>query len=451
MLPREQYNMLLPKHKYTRAFCTEEEIEIADRIREFVDREIMPRRHDLEGGWHRDEKLALDTLWKLYAELVKLGTSKINMPKKFGGLGLSGVCTQMVGEELGRGDYALATLPAKILWVVGAMNLAKREDLLEEFAPQIAGDEPWTACMAITEPAGGANIEDPAMELRTVRTTAKLEGDEWVIDGHKIWPGPSGPADHFKTERLKGMIGYWTVATTDPAKGEEGAGLFIVPGDANGLNFSKPYEKMGQCWGDENCDIWFDNVRIPKRYRVDTKPGEGANIIKGAIIGWGRLGTGAKLTGHAQAVLEIVLEQTGRREIAGKPVRERSMFAAIIAEMFSMIEVSRQYRLSVAWQARHPEIYGAPWSPEMLAKCSLARLFSGDAIEFCVNKGMELMGAYGYAYDYEIEKYMRDFKISKMWLGGPQRDALDIAQGLYGPFKWGGYEEWLTAGGELKI
>ncbi|MBI4187148.1 MAG: acyl-CoA/acyl-ACP dehydrogenase [Chloroflexi bacterium] len=451
MTPSEQYNMLLPKYKYTRAFCTEEEIDIADGIRQFVDREIMPRRHDLEGGWHRDEKLALDTLWKLYAELVKLGTARLNMPKKFGGLGLSGICAQMIGEELGRGDYALATLPAKITWVVGTMNLAGREDLLEEFAPRIVTDEPWTACMAITEPAGGANIEDPAMEFKTIRTTARLEGEEWVINGHKIWPGPAGPADHFKTRHLKGMIGYWTVATTDPAQGAGGVGLFIVPGDAEGLSFSKPYQKMGQCWGDENTDIWFDNVRIPKRYRVDARPGEGARIIKGAVIGWGRLGTGAKLTGQAQAVLEIVLEHTGKREIAGKPVRERSLFAAIIAEMLKMTELARQYRLSVAWQAAHPEIYGPPWSPEMIARFSLARLYAGEAIEFCANKGMELMGAYGYAYDYHVEKYMRDFKIAKLWLGGPQRDTLDIAQGLYGPFKWAGYEGWLKSGAEVKV
>lgn len=444
-----KYKMLDPKYKYTKAFCTDEEIEMAQRIREFVDKEVMPRRHDLEGGWYREEKLALDTLHKLYAEFVKLGLTKSNLPERLGGLGLSPIVRQMINEELARGDIGSATMVGKIHWIVSFMLAAKRDDLLEEFAPYIITDDPWTACVAITEPAGGANLEDPAFEFRTVRTIAKLEGDEYVINGHKIWPGPAGPADHFKTEYLKGMLGYWTVATTDPSKGEEGAGIFIVPPDAKGISFSKPYEKMGFCWTDENVEIWFDDIRIPKRYRIDTEPGQGANIIKGFVIGLGRLAGAARLTGLSQAALEIALDWTGERQIAGKPVRERSLFATMIAEMLRMIEVSRQYYLSVTWQVMHADTYGPPWSPEMIAKFSAARSFAADTAEFVTNKAMELMGSYGYSYDYHVEKYMRDFKIVKMWLGGAQRDRLDIAQGLYGPFKWGGWEEWVRAGGKV--
>jgi alkylation response protein AidB-like acyl-CoA dehydrogenase len=447
----EQYKLLLPKYKYTRVFCSEQDIEIAERVRDYIDREVMPRRHDLEGGWHRDEKLAVDTRWKVFADLFKMGVTKINLPKRFGGLELGRMCGQIVSEEMSRADVGLSTQLGKLNWITGIMRTAKRDDLLEEFAPQLGGDDAWAACVAITEPSGGASIEDPALEFRTIRTIAKQEGDEWVINGHKLWPGPAGPAGDFKTEHLKGIMGYWVVATTDPSLGKGGVGVFIVPPDAEGLDFSKPYQKMGQCYTDDNCDIWFDNVRIPERYRVDTQPGEGANIVQGAIVAHGRLGSAFKLLGLCDAVLEIVLEHTGRRQIAGKPVRERSYFAAIIAEMFKRVEVCRQYSLSVAWQATQPDIYGPLWSPEMKAKASLARSFSGDMAEFCTNKGMELMGAYGYAYDYHVEKYMRDFKMVKLWLGGPQRDMLDIAQGLYGPFKWAGYEEWLRSGAEITI
>lgn len=446
----EKYTMLEPKYKYTRAFCTEEEIAMAERIKEFVDREIMPRRHDFEGGWHRDEKLALDTLHKIYAEEVKMGLTKSNLPTKFGGLGLSPIVRNMINEELSRGDIGSATLVGKIHWIVSFMAAAGREDLLEEFAPRIVNEnEPWTACVSISEPAGGSNLEDPAFEFRTIRTIARLEGDEYVINGHKIWPGPGGPADHFKTKYLKGILGYWTVATTDPSKGAEGAGVFIVPPDAEGLTFSKPFDKMGFCWSDENVEIWYDNIRIPKRYRIDTKPGEGANIIKGYVIGLGRLAGAARLTGLSQAALEIALDRTGEREIGGTRLRERSYFASILAEMARMVALSRQYYLSVTWRAMHPEIYGPHWSKEMLAEYSLARSFAADTAEFCTNRAMELMGSYGYCYDYHVEKYMRDFKIVKMWLGGAQRDRLDIAQGLFGPFKWAGWEKWLQDGGKV--
>jgi len=441
------YKMLDPKVKYPRCFCTDEEIDMAARMREFTDKELMKERHAFEGGWHRDEKLALDTLHKQYAQCAKLGLTKSNMPTKFGGLGLSPVVRNMVNLELSRADIGLATMVGKIHWIVSFMAATKREDLLEEFAPRIVGDEPWTACVAISEPAGGSNLEDPAFEFRSIRTIAKIEGDEVVINGHKIWPGPSGPAEHFQTEYLKGILGYWTVVQRDPSKGAEGAGMVYVPPDAKGFSVSKPFEKMGFVWSDDNCELWYDNVRLPKRYMLDTEPGMGANLIKGYVIGLGRLAGAARLTGLSEAVLEIVLDWTGNRDIAGVPIRERSYFASILAEMFRMIELSRNYMLSVTWQVTHPEIYGEHWSPEMIARYSAARSFAADTAEFCTNRAMELMGSYGYTYDYHIEKYMRDFKIVKMWLGGAQRDRLDIAQGLYGPFKWGGMDEWIKQGG----
>ncbi len=442
MVHEEYYKLLAPEFKYTRAFCTEDEIRMADTIRNFVNKEIMPRRHDLEGGWHRDEKLAIETQHDLYSRLVDLGLTKSNLPTEYGGLGLSPVVRQMINEELARGDIGLATMVGKIHWIVSFMLAAKRNDLLRELAPRIVGDESWTACVAITEPAGGANLEDPGQQFRTVRTIAREDGGDYVIKGHKIWPGPAGSLERFQSDKLKGHLGYWTVCTTDPAKGAEGIALIHIPPDAKGMSFSKPYEKMGFCWSDENVDIYLDDVRVPKRYRIDTEPGQGATIVKGYVIGLGRLAGAARLTGLSQAVLEIVLNATKHREIVGLPQRERSLFATYLGEMLRYIELSRQYYLSVTWQVTNPSIYGAHWSPEMIAKYSAARSFAADCAKFVCNTGMEMMGSYGYAYEFNVEKYMRDYKIVQMWLGGAQRDRLDIAQGLYGPFTWGGYQEW---------
>ncbi|MCG6880787.1 MAG: acyl-CoA dehydrogenase family protein [Deltaproteobacteria bacterium] len=440
MVHEEYYKLLDPKFKYTRAFCTEDEIQMAETMRQFVNKEIMPHRQDLEGGWHRDEELAVETQHELYAKLVDLGVTKSNLPETYGGLGLSPVVRQMVNEELSRGDIGLATMVGKIHWIVSFMLAAKRDDLLKEFAPRIVGDQSYTACVAITEPAGGANLEDPAQEFRTIRTIAKEDGGDWVINGHKIWPGPSGPLERFQSKHMEGHLGYWTVCTTDPSLGPEGVALIHIPPDAKGMEFSKPYEKMGFCWSDDNVDIYLDNVRVPKRYRIDTEPGQGAHIVKAYVIGLGRLAGAARLTGLSQAALEIVLNSAKHREIVGQPMRERSLFANHLAEMFRYIELARQYYLSVTWQVMHPEIYGAHWTPEMIAKYSAARSFAADCAKFVCNLGMEMMGSYGYAYEFNLEKYMRDYKITQMWLGGAQRDRLDIAQGLFGPFKWGGFE-----------
>jgi len=442
MVHDEYYKMLSPEFKYTRAFCTEEDVSMAESIRKFVNKEIMPKRQDLEGGWHRDEKLAIETQHELYAKLVGLGVTKSNLPTEYGGLGLSPVVRQMVNEEISRGDIGLGTLVGKIHWIVSFMVAAKRDDLLKEFAPRIIGEDSWTACVAITEPAGGANLEDPGQQFRTIRTIAKPDGDDYVINGHKIWPGPAGGLERFQSKDMKGHLGYWTVATTDPAKGEEGVALIHIPPDAKGMTFSNPYEKMGFCWSDENVEIYFDNVRVPKRYRIDTEPGEGANLVRGLVIGLGRLAGAARLVGLSQAVMEIVLNSAKHREIVGMPMRERSLFAMYLGEMFRYIDMARQYYLTTTWQVTHPELYGPPWSHEMVAKFSASRSFAGDCARYVCNTGMEMMGSYGYAYEFNLEKYMRDYKIVQMWLGGAHRDRLDIAQGLYGPFTWGGFDEW---------
>jgi alkylation response protein AidB-like acyl-CoA dehydrogenase len=452
MSAEAKYPLLLPEYKYSRVFATEQEILMAKTIREWVNKEILPKRQDLEGGWNRDETLAHKTLYELYYQAHQLGLTISNLPKEFGGLALSPIVRNMINEEVSRGDIGLATLIGKIHWIVSIMwnRVVQRRDLLEEFAPKITSKVPYIACVNITEPAGGANIEDPALEFHTLNTIiARKEGSYWKLNGHKIWPGPAGEPSYWDKwhemmpNKFAGHLGYWVVVTEDPARGEETAGVMYHPYNQEGVSFSKPFKKMGFSWTDENVEIWYKDVRVPLRYRIDQKAGDGAKIIKGYIIGLGRLAGAARLTGLSTAVLEIVLEWTKNRYIAGKPVRERSYFAAILAEMFRMIELSRNYYLSITWQVMHPEIYGEPWEPQMVTKFSVARSFAGDTAEYVVNRGMELMGSYGYVFEMNLEKYYRDFKIVQMWLGGAQRDRLDIAQGLYGPFKWAGYEEWL--------
>ncbi len=428
------YRILRPAEKYNRAFFTDEEIAMLETIAKFVEEEVFPKRQDLEGGWHRDEELAEKTIDELYEGLVKLGVQKANIPKEFGGLGGSFLFRLAVAEEISRGDSGLATDVGKIHWIIGAITAAKRNDLLEQLAPKLIGDECWTACVAISEPSGGANVEDPTQEGRTIATRAILKGDEYIIRGHKIWPGPAGPASVFKREKRKGILGYIVVANTDPELGRDGIGLFWVPPDAPGLSFSKPFEKMGMSFTDRNTEIWFEDVRIPKENRL-AGPGKDADIFYGIIAGAGRLVGAARCTGAAEAMFEIALEWTKHREIVGKPVRERSLFAAMIGEMAREIEASRAYYCSVGWMAMHPDIYGMPWSHQMLGRFSAARSHACDTAVWVGNRVMELMGSYGYIFESNLEKYLRDIKIIQLWLGGAQRDRLDMALALY-PFKW---------------
>lgn len=170
-------------------FCTDEELLMAKSMREFTEKEVFPKRQDLEGGWHRDEELAHKTLYELYYKCHKLGLTIANLPSEYGGLGLSPIVRQMINEELSRGDLGLSTLVGKIHWIVSFMynRVNIRRGLLEEFAPKLTGSVPYIACVCITEPEGGANIEDPSLEFRTLNVTiVKKDGDVYILNGHKI-------------------------------------------------------------------------------------------------------------------------------------------------------------------------------------------------------------------------------------------------------------------------
>ena len=413
------------RKKFMGAIAREEDWQIAEAVHEFVEKEVMPRRQDLEGGWHRDETLARNTLEKILKGLVDLGLQKAFLPKEMGGLGITSAVTgYVIDYELSKGDVALwMILPGLISWAMYPALVSGRMDLIEElFKDKLLDDKPHKACVAITEPAGGVNIMDPSMHGRTITTTARLEGDEWVINGQKIWPCNSGDAD----------IVYLTVCTTDPKKGDEGIALIYVPPDTPGLSIGKPIEKMGLCMTDLNTEIFYEDVRVPKHYRV-AGPGKDSEILHD-LSAQARLFCSAQMTGAAEAVLETVLNYTKERKIV-KPIREHSLHASIIADMAIAIETSRAYGLQVAWMADHPEIYGRWGSPTMLARCSAAKVYAGDQALWVINKAMELMGSYGIAFEHNVEKYLRDVKVMQLVEAGQQRGRLDVALGFY-KFGW---------------
>jgi alkylation response protein AidB-like acyl-CoA dehydrogenase len=397
-------------------------LRIVAAVREFVDKEIMPRRQDMEGGWHRDKALANRTFTKIHQGLVDIGVQRASWPEALGGLGVSGTVYNMIIEEISRGDVGLATHMSIINWVLSPALRAGRRDLLAEFVPRICDDHPHGCCMAITEPSGGTNTEDPTQHGRTIFTLAEEDGDHWVINGHKIWPSGASVAD----------ITYCVVCSTDPEAGDEGVALIYVPPDAKGLSFSAPYEKMGMCYTDVNAEIFFKDVRVPKKYRV-AGPGKDAEILHD-IVGMGRLGTCHMALGAAQACFETVLQWTRERQIAGRPVRSRSMHAGILGEMAQKIESARAYAQQVGRMVGSGR-FGSAGAPLLLSKCSAAKFHACGATEWVTHRAMELMGSYGYVFDYHIEKYLRDVKILSLWLGGPHRALLDTALGYF-DFEW---------------
>ena len=403
---------------------SEEYLTLLSHYQDFVNKEIMPYRRDLDGGsLHKDEALALRTVERIHQKTVDFGMQKSYFPKELGGLGLGSIEFNVTAnEEVARGDCGIASSRTLSAWAFTPALLAPNMRLLTEYAPRICGEKTFISCVAMTEPDGGCNLMDPAQCGRTIKTTARLDGDEWVINGQKLWPSGTGTAEI-----------YLTLCTTDASKGEEGIALIYVPKDTPGLSFGVPEAKMGLIYTEHNGAIYYDNVRVPKDYRV-AGPGTDAKILHDTLS-IGRIGTCALALGPAQAALEIALDYTKERYIAGKQVREHSMHAGVLADMVIAIESARAYYIQVSKMADNPNIYGRVGDAYLHGKASAAKVLACDTAVMVTNRAMELMGSMGCSEEMHVEKYLRDVKIMQLVEGGSHLGRLDTIRALY-PFNW---------------
>jgi len=406
--------LAIPKHVCLEEFMTEEEKTLRDATRAFVDGVIIPIRQQVDAD-EREHKIIEPVMKQI---LLDFGAQRLLFPEKYGGLGTGSMrSSYWACEELARGDSGMCVAALVTGWALMPIVFEpyRREDLLEEFAKIFCKDELHFGCFAMTEPQGGCDIENvDVMKGRTISTTARLEGDEWVINGEKQWPTNGGIASL-----------YLTVCTTDPDLGEEGIALIYVPAPTKGLDFGDFEVKAGMA-ADRNCSIYFDNVRVPKRYRV-AGPGDDAKLFRQQLVA-GNIGSAGISLGPAQNTFEIVTKYATERVVAGKHIKEHSINAGILADMAIWVETARTYALNVAHMFDRPEIYGPRWSSEMLAKSRIAKVYAADVAVKVTNRAMELMGSNGYSRPYDVEKHWRDVKMTQQWLAGSIVGRLDIAR-----------------------
>jgi alkylation response protein AidB-like acyl-CoA dehydrogenase len=391
---------------------TEEERLVQQAVRAFVDNEIMPVRQQLDDD---KDHVLID---KISEKLKDLGFQRSVVPERYGGLPQRSVVgTSILMEEIARGDVGLAVSLGCTGWSIMPATLANNEAVLRKVAAVFCGDELRRGCFAITEPEGGCDAENPALRGKTISTRAVLDGDDWVLTGSKRFPSNAGISAY-----------YCVVCTTDPSLGDEGIALIYVPHPSEGLSFGK-FENKAGLQADRNCDVYLDGVRVPKENRA-AGPGEDARLLH-INLTIGRIASGALAVGAAQGAFETVLEYTGNRIVAGKPIREHSICAGMLADMAIGIETARTYYLTAAYMFDRPEIYGPPESSGHLSRGSIAKVYGTEVAIMVANKAMELMGSYGYMREYDVEKYWRDCKEIQLWEGGAQLGRFDVVRGYY--------------------
>lgn len=391
---------------------TDEQKMFRETLRKFVDKEIMPFREELEKDYGLVEKV--------HQKLVDFGIQSGGYPPEYGGTGPYSSCVTLaiMIEELTRGDAGIAVSALTNAGGLGLAMLAGNKAVLDRFASAFCGDKVNYFCYAMTDSTGGCDTENPLLKGRGITTKARLEGDEWVINGNKSWPTNAGLASV-----------YLVICTTDPDAGNEGIAQIYVPGDAPGLFFGKPETKVGYktC---VNASIFLDNVRVPKDYRL-AGPGDDARFFQADSMALGQWMNAAQCLGIAQPAFDIALDYTKDRKSAGKPVREWSLTAGILADMATRLEMMRGGIYNYALMLDHHEPYGPPFLNKMISKANALRVFSGEACEFIVNKAMELLGANGLSPEYHLEKYYRDAAITRVVLGGQQISRYRVARGYY--------------------
>jgi alkylation response protein AidB-like acyl-CoA dehydrogenase len=395
---------------------SKEELQIRQAMREFTQKEIIPRAKGLEANYSLVEEV--------HQKLVDLGVQSDGYPAEYGGGGHGSMTALgIICEELAKGDAGIslsAGINAGI--ILHPAVVVQNKAVMDKFIPAFCSGKVAYACLSMTDEAGGADTENPLLGGAGIKTIAKLEGDEYVINGSKAWPTHGGIAEC-----------YLTVCTTDPDAGDEGVALIYVPKDAPGLSFGKPEKKM-LFKTSINSAVFYDNVRVPKEYRL-AGPGMDANIYKFATAGPGWHSSTIAL-GIAQRAFEIALDYTGNRMGGFKPVRQHSMVAGILADMAIGIEMMRGSVYNLSYMMDHLDVYGPPWTPQFISKASATRVYASDTVVEIVNNGAELLGSMAISEDFPYEKCLRDAKITQLWLGGQQICRYRVMKGYYDLKNW---------------
>jgi alkylation response protein AidB-like acyl-CoA dehydrogenase len=351
---------------------TEDERAIVELVREFVNRDVKPVVRDLEHANTYPEKLI--------EQMKQLGVFGLAIPQPWGETKVSTPCYALVTEELARGWMSLAgamgghTVVAKMLIEFGT------DEQRQRYLPKMATGQ-LRAAMALTEPGGGS-------DLQALRTTARRDGDGYVINGSKTW---------ISNARRSGLMAL--LCKTDPAADPPHAGISVLLAEPGpGFTVSRDLPKLGYK-GVESCELSFDDYRLPASALLGGREGEGfAQMMRGLEVG--RINVAARAVGVGRAALEDALAYAQQRETFGRPIWQHQSIGNYLADMATKLTAARQL---VLYAARR---YDAGVRADMEA--GMAKLFASETAMQIALDAVRIHGGYGYSTEFDVERYFRD-------------------------------------------
>ncbi|MBO7200021.1 MAG: acyl-CoA dehydrogenase [Bacteroidales bacterium] len=363
-------------------------------IREFAEKEVKPLAAEID----EQERFPIETVEKM----GKIGLMGIPIPKQYGGAGGTNMMYGMAVEELSRvcGTTGVVLSAHTSLCAAPILENGTEEQKMK-YLPKLASGE-WVGAFGLTEPNAGTDAAGQ-------QTTAVLDGEEWVLNGSKIFITNGGYA-HV----------YIIIAMTDKSLGTKGISAFIVEKGTPGFSIGKKEMKMG-IRGSATTELIFENCRIPKDNLLG-KIGGGFAIAMKTLDG-GRIGIAAQALGIAQGAMDETIKYTKERKQFGRSISQFQNTQFQMADLETKVQAARLLVRS----AHYKKDNGIPYSVD----AAMAKLFCAETAMEVTTKAVQFHGGYGYTREYPVERMMRDAKITEIYEGTSEVQRMVIAGKLF--------------------
>jgi alkylation response protein AidB-like acyl-CoA dehydrogenase len=372
---------------------SDEQREIRDLVRALARERVAPRAHEID----KTAEFPWDMV-ELFREHELFG---LPYDEEYGGTGTGSLMVLVAVEELSKVCATTGLILAvQELGSLG-LKLAGTEEQKQRYLPRLASGE-WLCAYALTEPGSGS-------DSAAMRTEARLDGGEYVLNGSKRFITNAGVADL-----------YTVFAKTDPQAGHAGISAFLVAADTPGFEVGRIEPKMG-IKGSTTGEIFFNDCRVPADDLLGEE-GEGFRIAM-RILDRSRPGIGAQGLGLAQGATDYALEYAKTRETMGKPIAEHQLVGAMLADMETKCEAARGllYKCGVMIDEGAPEA-------ELTKISAMSKLYCTDVAMEVTTDAVQILGGYGYMQEYPVERMMRDAKITQIYEGTNQIQRLVVAR-----------------------
>ncbi len=378
----------------------EEQKLIQETAREFAVAELEPYAAQL------DKEGECDQFYTNLKKLAELGFMGLNVKDEYGGSEAGVIAFSVAMTEIAKACASTAVTVSVNNMVCEVIQALGTEEQKQKYIPKICSGEFPAGAFGLTEPGAGS---DPAGMI----TTAVLDGDEWVLNGSKIF---------ITSGTCAGVFVVWAVTDSDAPKGK-GISLFLVEPGAEGFSVGKKEEKMGQHASPTN-EIVFQNCRIPKDALMG-KLNDGFRVAVSELAG-GRIGIGSLGLGIGYAAMDCATRYSLERKQFGKKISDFQAIQWKIADCYTELEAAKLLLLNAAFKKE----LGRSFAKE----ASMAKVFATEAANKACYEAVQILGGYGYTKDYPIERYARDARVTSIYEGTSEIQRLIIAREILREF-----------------